>query len=194
MRGVQAVVVVITISVAEGVPELFYALDLQTGAVKVWDANVRSADVRMQARLSGRRPFLRTDEFPDRGRRIRRGEIVAELVVGCGIQNVPDGLIHQRIGKVFTPKAKLESLLGVPHDYGYKGFYKSVVVDSRLLACTATDQKASMTWQRLVCQSGGATSGDQSLATTLRQTCDAVNALARPPEPLECCVQSKPEL
>jgi hypothetical protein len=193
MRGVQAVVVVITISVAEGVPELFYALDLQTGAVKVWDANVRSADVRMQARLSGRRPFLRTDEFPDRGRRIRRGEIVAELVVGCGIQNVPDGLIHQWIGKVFTLKAKLESLLGVWHDYGYKG-YKSVVVDSRFLACTATDQKVSMTWQRLVCQSGGETSGDQSLATTLRQTRDAVNALSRPPKPLECCVQSKPEL
>ena len=112
MRGVQAVVVVI--SVVEGVPELFYALELQTGAVKARDANVRSADMRMQARLTGRRSLLWTDKFPNCGR------------------------------------------------------------------------------QRLISQSGSETSGDQSLTTTLRQTRDAVNALARPPEsPVSCPNRSR---
>jgi len=42
-------------------------------------------------------------------------------------------------------------LLAVVHDYGrYKEFYKPVVADSKVLACTETDQKFSMVWQHRV--------------------------------------------
>jgi len=140
----------LTLTVAS-VPGLLSAIELQPGTLKAWDEYVRSADLRMQARLGGQRPFLWTDESPDRKLRIRRGEILVAPVVGHGTQNVPDGLIHDWIGAVFIPKATVESVFAVVHDYDrYKEIYKPVVADSKVLACTETDQEFSMTWQRRV--------------------------------------------
>jgi hypothetical protein len=83
--------------------------------------------------------------------RIRRGEILVAPVVGHGNQNVPDGLIHDWIGAVFIPKATIESLFAVVHDYArYKKIYQPVVADSQVLACTETDQEFSMTWRHRV--------------------------------------------
>jgi hypothetical protein len=149
MKGVKALVGLTLM--AEGIPGLSSAIELRPGAVKAWDDYVRSADLRMQTRLDGQRPFLWTDESPDRRLRIRRGEILVAPVAGHGTQNVPDGLIHDWIGAVFIPNAKFESLFAVVHDYDrYKEIYKPVVADSKKLACTATDQEFSMTWQRRV--------------------------------------------
>jgi hypothetical protein len=133
---------------AAGVPGLLSAIELRPGSVEAWDNYVRSADSRMWARLNGQRPFLWTDESRDRRLGIRRREILVAPVVGHGTENVPDGLIHDWIGAVFIPNATLESLFAVVHDYDrYKEIYKPVVADSKVLACTATDQEFSMTWQ-----------------------------------------------
>jgi len=125
--------------------------ELQIGTLKVWEEYIRGADLRMQTRLDAQKPFLWTDESPDRTRRVRLGETAVAPVVGHGTRNVPNGLIHDWIGGVFIPGATIESLFAVMHDYNrYKDIYRPVVADSRLLACTATDQKFSMVWQRKV--------------------------------------------
>jgi hypothetical protein len=132
-------------------PSLSNILELQTETVAVWEEYVRSADLRMQARLDVQKPFLWADESPDRKLRVRRGEIVVAPVVGHGTWKVPNGLIHDWIGAVFIPGATIEELSAVMHDYGrYKDFYRPVVVESKLFSCTATDQKFSMVWQRRV--------------------------------------------
>jgi hypothetical protein len=136
---------------AVGVPGLVSAIELRSGTLKAWEDYVRTVGLRMQARLDAQRPFLWTDESPDRGLRIRRGEILVAPVVGKGTQNVPDGLIHDWIGAVFIPNATFESLFAVVHDYDrYKEIYKPVVADSKVHACTPADQEFSMTWQRRV--------------------------------------------
>jgi len=146
MKGMKALVG-LTLMV-EAVPGLLSAIELRPGAVKAWDDYVRSTGLRMKARLNGQRPFLWTDESPDRRLRIRRGEIMVAPVVGRGTQNVPDGLIHDWIGAVFIPNATFERLSTVVHDYDrYKEIYKPVVADSKVLSCTDTDQEFSMTWQ-----------------------------------------------
>jgi hypothetical protein len=146
MKGVKALVG-LTLMVA-GIPALLSAIDLRPGTVEAWDDYVRSAGVRMQAQLDGQRPFLWTDESPDRRLRIQRDEILVAPVVEHGTKNVPGGLIHDWIGAVFIPNATFESLFAVVHDYDrYKEIYQPVVADSKALVCTATDQEFSMTWQ-----------------------------------------------
>jgi hypothetical protein len=136
--------------VAASVPGVSHAIELQAGTVKAWESYIRSADLRMHDRL-GAQPFLWTDQSADRAARVRRGEVVVEPVVGHGTQDVPNGLIHDWIGAIFLPHANLASLLDVVHDYGrYKDMYKPAVADSKVLACTATDQEFSMVWQRRV--------------------------------------------
>jgi len=139
------------ISLLAAVPVSGNANKLQTETLKGWEDYIRSAEMRMQSRRDGQNSFLWTDESADRKHRIGQGEILVEPVLRHGIQTVPNGLIHDWIGGVFIPGATIENLSAVIHDYSkYKDIYKPAVVDSRLLACTATDQRFSMLWQRKV--------------------------------------------
>lgn len=132
-------------------PGLSSAMELQPDTLKAWEDYVRSADARMQTRLDGSLPFLWADEAADRRARLRHGEILVTPVIGRGIQSVEGGLIHDWLGAAFIPKATLQSLLSVVHDYGrYKQIYRPAVADSKALACTDTDQRFSMVWQHRV--------------------------------------------
>jgi hypothetical protein len=139
------------VSLFAAVPGPGTADQLQVETVKAWDEYIRSADSRMQARLDGRMPFLWMDESIDRSQRIGRGEILVAPVLSHGTSRVPNGLIHDWIGGIFVPGATIKRLSAVIQDYSkYKDFYGPVVVESKLLACTAMDQRFSMLWQHKV--------------------------------------------
>lgn len=137
--------------VAGAIPGVLGAAELQPDTAKAWEQYIHNAGLRLDARLDGRKPFLWMDESPDRRRRVQRGEVVVAPLAGRGIQNVPNGLIHDWIGASFIPNATIGGLLRVVHDYNsYKEFYKPVVIDSEVLACTGAHQEFSMVWQRRV--------------------------------------------
>lgn len=124
---------------------------LENETVIAWTAYIRAVDSRVQERLDGRKPFLWIDESAERRQQIMRGGILVEPVVAHGIQEVPNGLIHDWIGGMFIPNATLESMSAAALDYDrYKDFYKPLVVEAKLLACTATGQKFSVLWHRKV--------------------------------------------
>lgn len=132
-------------------PGLSSAAELHSDTLRAWEKYIANADARMQARLDDRQPFLWTDEAAGRSTRLRQGEILVAPVRGHGSRSVVGGLIHDWIGAVFIPNATLEGVLAVVHDYDrYKEFYKPVVADSKVFACTPTDQYFSMVWQRKV--------------------------------------------
>lgn len=127
------------------------AAELQSATLTAWDEYIRGADSSMQARLDAQGPFLWADEAPDRRSRLVHGEIQVAPVTGHGTRRVPHGLIHHWIGAVFIPHASVQGLLSVVHDYdGYKEFYKPVVVDSNMLACTETGLEFNMIWHHRV--------------------------------------------
>jgi hypothetical protein len=126
------------------------AAELQHDTLLAWDAYTKESDVRLQQR-GANRPFLWTDESPDRAARVRRGEVVIAPVVGKGSESVPHGLIHDWIGAVFIPGATLDSVRSVVHDYdSYHEMYQPVVVSSKTLGCTDDTQDFQMVWQRKV--------------------------------------------
>ena len=132
-------------------PGLLSAIELQPDTLKAWEDYIRIADSRMQTRLDGDRPFLWTDETGDRAVSLQHGAILVTPVIGRGTQDVAGGLIHHWMGAAFIPNATIESLLAVVHDYGrYKEIYRPVVADSKVVACTQTDQRFFMVWQRRV--------------------------------------------
>jgi hypothetical protein len=127
--------------------ELVNAAELAPETVKAWDAYVRRADARMHSWHERDRPFLWSDGASDRRQRLRQGEVLAAPVAGHGTVSVPHGLIHHWTGAIFIPKATLESVLDVIHDYNhYKEFYKPFVVYSRLGASGDGEQKFTMRW------------------------------------------------
>jgi hypothetical protein len=132
-------------------PGLSSAVELHSDTLQAWEKYIANADGRMQARLDDRQPFLWSDEAAGRSACLRHGEILVAPVRGRGSRSVVGGLIHDWVGAVFIPNATLEGVLAVVHDYDrYKEFYKPVVADSKVFACTETDQYFSMVWQRKV--------------------------------------------
>ncbi len=134
-----------------GVPALLGASHLQPDTLAAWNDYIRDADMSMQSRLDGSRPFLWADEAAGRRARLLRGEILIAPSAGHGSQSVSNGLIHHWIGAAFIPNATIQSVLAVVHDYDrYKEFYRPAVADSKVLPCMGTEQRFSMILQSRV--------------------------------------------
>jgi hypothetical protein len=126
-------------------PALSKAAELKQQAVQAWEIYVREADMHMEKRASGQSPFLWVDEKPDRVQRVRAGEVLVAPVDSDGPHTVPHGLIHDWIGAMFLPNAKLDDVMGVLYDYDhYKDFYKPMVVKSKLLERTNDHAKITL--------------------------------------------------
>jgi hypothetical protein len=126
-------------------PALSNATELKQETLQAWDAYVRAAKLLMEQRASGQRPFLWLDEKPDRVQRVRGGEVLVAPVDSDSPHKVPRGLIHDWVGTVFLPKAKLDDVMGVLDDYErYKDFYRPMVVRSRLLEQTPNYEKVTL--------------------------------------------------
>ena len=112
------------------------AADLQPRTVEGFDRYVRSAEARMEATQT----FLWADESPDRVRRVRQGEVVAEPFTGKPDIAVAGGLVHDWIGVVFIPGATVDYTIVRLEDYnGHKDIFKPEVIDSRTLSHTGND-------------------------------------------------------
>jgi hypothetical protein len=121
------------------------AAELKPAATSAWQAYVRTADMRMHARLDAPGRFLWVDEAPGRNARVRNSEILVEPGLADGTQTVPNGLIHHWLAAAFIPSVKLSAVLDVAHDFAnYKQFYHPAVVDSKLLGSGPGGQSFSM--------------------------------------------------
>jgi hypothetical protein len=112
------------------------AADLQPRTAEAFDRYVREAEARMDAARS----FLWADESPDRARRVRQGEVVAEPFTGKPDVSVGGGLVHDWIGVVFIPGATVDYTIARLGDYnGHKDIFKPEVIDSRTLSHSGND-------------------------------------------------------
>jgi hypothetical protein len=119
-----------TVSVAQLKPETLDA----------FQQYIRNAEEEMQPSLENCAPFLWSDGNPDRARRIRKGEILAQLWVGDAVVHVAGGLIHDWIGAVSIPHTTVAKTLARVQDYdNHKNIYKPEVMDSRLLSHHGND-------------------------------------------------------
>lgn len=108
--------------------------ELRRETLGAFEQYVRSAEERTAARTSGRRGFLWIDESAERRERVRRGEAVTEPAALRGDIAVTGGLVHDWIGGVFLPGARLQSVLALVRDYNrHAEIYAPEVVASRVL-------------------------------------------------------------
>jgi hypothetical protein len=115
-------------------PAFVRAADLKSETLQAWDVYVRQVQLRIQDRSRGHAPYLRVDETQGLAERVRAGEIVVEPEGGKSPVVAPRGLIHDWVGVVFVPNAKLDEVMGVLNEYErYKDFYRPMVTESKLL-------------------------------------------------------------
>jgi hypothetical protein len=119
-------------------------VDLKPATTQAFDKYIQVVETRLDQQVNTP-AFLWVDGDPARKLQVRRGDVLAEPMVGKGDVDVPDGLVHDWVGAMFVPGASLEKLLAMFQDYdNAKNIYKPEVVDSKLLAHSGNDYKFFM--------------------------------------------------
>jgi hypothetical protein len=115
-------------------------VQLKPETLNAFQGYVRDAEQAMQTTLDGGTAFLWSDENRERARRVRKGEVPAQLWAGDAPVHVPGGLIHDWIGAIRIPHTTIAKTLARVQDYdNHKNIYKPEVIDSRLLSHDGND-------------------------------------------------------
>ncbi len=126
-------------------PALSRAMNLKPETLQAWNAYVQAAKLRMQDRTQGKSPFLWVDENPDMAKEVRTGDDPVEPANGDSPHTVPGGLVHDWIGAMFVPNAKLDDVMGVLDDYAhYHDIYNHMVAKSDLLERTQDHERVTL--------------------------------------------------
>lgn len=115
-------------------------VQLKQETLEAFKAYIREAEAGMEPTLEGREPFFWTDQDAERARRVRKGEIPAQLWAGQSPLHIPHGLIHDWIGAVAISGTTIEKTLARVQDYDHhKNIYQPEVMESRLLSHEGND-------------------------------------------------------
>ncbi|MCU1337186.1 MAG: hypothetical protein JWO19_2767 [Bryobacterales bacterium] len=121
------------------------AANLKNETVKAWDEYIQAVNLRIRDQVDSGKSFLWVDESPERGAKIRGGEIVVSAAGKNVPKDVPSGLIHDWIGAVFIPNTTFDQFLPVVRDYArYKEFYQPAVIDSKPIALGNAEDRFSL--------------------------------------------------
>jgi hypothetical protein len=122
--------------------------------------------MRMEKRASGQAPFLWVDEERGLAQRVRAGDILVGPANGDSPHAVPCGMIHDWIGAVFVPQARLGDVMRVLDDYEhYKDFYRPMVVKARLLEQRPDHEKVTLLMVQKAYSVTGAVETDDEIQT-----------------------------
>ena len=136
--------IVLTLLALFSVPAQSSANELKEQTLAEWNDYVHSACMRTEERAE-ESPFLRVSEQPERRERARAGEIIVWREGDGHRTKVPHGLIHDWVGVVFIPGAKIADVFGVARDYDhYSEIYKPAVMEARGRGSDGDDDNYSM--------------------------------------------------
>jgi hypothetical protein len=136
--------IVLTLLALFSVPAQSSANELQEQTLAEWNDYVHSACMRTEERAE-ESLFLRVSQQPERRERARAGEIIVWREGDGRRTKVPHGLIHDWVGVVFIPGAKIADVFGVARDYDhYSEIYKPAVMEARGRGSDGDDDNYSM--------------------------------------------------
>jgi hypothetical protein len=117
---------------------------LSEESVAGWDEYVQRVCVRSEMRVK-HSPFLWISELPLHEAEVHSGEILVWSAGEDRSSNVTHAQIHDWMGAVFIPQARISDVLSVIRDYDhYAEIYAPSVVEAKRIVSTASEDKFSM--------------------------------------------------
>ncbi len=107
-------------------------IKLSPETIAEFDAYVKDAERLLQKRIDGDRPFLWTDDVPERRLTLRRGGILIEDLPET--PQITGGLLHVWLGAMFIPGATGPEVLAVLQDYDRHQEWYPEPIESKLLS------------------------------------------------------------
>jgi hypothetical protein len=111
---------------------------------EAFERYVRTTEFRLAALPRGCEGFLWAGAAEQR-LRLRQGKILSQPRGRRGDVPVASGLIHDWVGAIFIPSARVEDVLKVVRDYNrHQNFYRPEVVESRILSQSGDEYKVHL--------------------------------------------------
>jgi hypothetical protein len=82
-----------------------------------FESYVKSAELELDARWSGRAPSLSLNVSPEDSQRLLNGELLIRPTSSPNPKAVPDGLIHDWVGALYIPDTGIDKVLAVLQDF-----------------------------------------------------------------------------
>jgi hypothetical protein len=109
--------------------------ELSSQTLAAFDDYMRRTEQQLASRLSDPHAALWGEESPQRFAQIKSGQIPVDALNGGRPVDIPDGLVHDWIGGVFIPGARLPETLSLLQDYNrHAQVYPPEVLASKLLS------------------------------------------------------------
>jgi hypothetical protein len=117
---------------------------LKPETIDAFERYARTTESRLAGLPRGCEIFLWADAA-ERRRRLLQGAILSEPQNRRGDVPVASGLIHDWVGAVFIPSARVEDVMKVVRDYNrHQDFYRPEVVSSRILSNRGDEYKVRL--------------------------------------------------
>lgn len=100
---------------------------------KAFETYVKSAEAELDARWSGRAPFLSLAVSAEDRKRLFKGDLVIHPAASHNPQDVPDGLIHDWVGAVYIPNTSVSTVLAVLQDFDHHAKIYPEIIRSRMV-------------------------------------------------------------
>lgn len=112
-----------------------WTAELSSKTLAAFDDYMRRTEQQLASRLGDPNAALWGEESAARFAQIKSGQIPVEALNGGKPVDIPDGLVHDWIGGVFIPGAKLPETLALLQDYNrHAQVYQPEVLASKLLS------------------------------------------------------------
>ncbi|MGE5487853.1 MAG: hypothetical protein ACM3ZB_08560 [bacterium] len=116
--------------------------ELRKATLALFEDYVRKTEARLDGTLKGG-SFLWVDTRPDALEEVRTGGVAIRPMTGKGEKEIRGGLVHDWMGAVFIPGAKIGDVLAVAQDYDHHKYtHKPEVLDSKLISKDGNRYKA----------------------------------------------------
>jgi hypothetical protein len=114
------------------------AVELRNETLRAFGTYVRAAEASFDARRTQGRILWSQGRPEIDAAALRSGKMFVEKLTACDRSQpieVPYGMVHDWIGVVFVPGAKLDDVLRVVEDYNsHKNTYRPEIIDSKLMS------------------------------------------------------------
>jgi hypothetical protein len=112
---------------------------LSPETAKAFETYVKAAESELDARWSGRAPFLSLTESASDTKRLMKGALIIRAAGARNPEDVPDGLIHDWVGAVYIPNTSVGAVVNLLHDFDRHAKIYPEIVRSRLVKQQGND-------------------------------------------------------
>jgi hypothetical protein len=127
------------------------ASELKPETLRAWQSYLASVEASIELRQKSGSPFLLLDNGPEFRKQVEHGAIIISQMNRKRSASIPHGMVHDWVGALFIPKARLQDVFAVTRGYAkYPKWYAPTIVRAHLVSKSDGNERFAVDYLRKV--------------------------------------------